>query len=75
MSTKISDIIKPYILGKMVPAILTEHMDFLSTGLATKDYDNVTLTSGGNTVEFPTMENLLVMTKFSPTQPTLLLRK
>lgn len=53
MSTKISDIIKPYILGKMVPAILTEHMDFLSTGLATKDYDNVTLTSGGNTVEVP----------------------
>ena len=30
MSTKIADLVKPYILGKMVPAILTEHMDFLS---------------------------------------------
>lgn len=53
MSTKITDIIKPYILGKMVPALLTEHMDFIQTGLASKDYDNVTLTSGGNTVEVP----------------------
>ena len=53
MSTKIADIIKPYILGKMVPALLTEHMDFLATGLASKDYDNVSLTSGGNTVEVP----------------------
>lgn len=51
--TKIADIIKPQILGKMVPAILTERMDFLSTGLATSDYDNTKITEGGVFVEVP----------------------
>lgn len=51
--TKIADIIKPQVLGKMVPALLTEHMDFLATGLATSDYDNVKITEGGVFVEVP----------------------
>lgn len=51
--TRITDVIKPYVLGKMVPALLSDRLDFVSTGLASKDYDNVTLTTGGNQIEVP----------------------
>jgi len=56
--TKIADIIKPEVLGKMVPALLTEHMDFLSTGLASSDYDNVKINEGGVFINVPYYQEL-----------------
>lgn len=52
-TTKISDIIIPEVLGSMVPALLTEHMDFMRLGFATGDYNNVNITEGGSFVNVP----------------------
>lgn len=52
-TTKISDIIKPQVLASMVPALLTEHMDFLRLGFATPDYNNVKIDQRGVFAEVP----------------------
>ncbi len=40
-TTKISDVIVPEQLSDMAQAEIVKHLDFLKTGLATKDYNNV----------------------------------
>lgn len=51
--TRITDIIVPEVLGKMVPAMLTDHMDLMRLGFATGDYKNSNITDGGSFVNVP----------------------
>lgn len=52
-TTKITDIIQPEVLGSMVPALLTEHMDLMRLGFATGDYKNINITEGGSFINVP----------------------
>ncbi len=52
-ATKIADVIVPEQLAGMARAEITKHLDFLKTGLASKDYKNVHIREGGHFAEVP----------------------
>jgi hypothetical protein len=52
-TTKLADIIVPEVLAKMASAEISNYLDFEKTGLATRDYNNVDIRSGGNFAEIP----------------------
>lgn len=52
-ATKLSDVIVPQQLASMARAEITKHLDFLKTGLASKDYKNVHIREGGHFAEVP----------------------
>jgi hypothetical protein len=51
--TRIADIVVPEILSDMVSAQISPYMDFLRTGIATKDYGNKGIDEGGLFVKVP----------------------
>lgn len=52
-STKLSDIIVPQVLGPMASAQISNYLDFEKTGVVVRDYNNVSISDGGNFAEVP----------------------
>lgn len=53
MATRISDVVVPEILSEMVQAQVVPYMDFVSLGLASRDYGNKDIREGGHFAEIP----------------------
>ena len=56
--TRIADVVVPEILSDMVTAQISPYMDFLRTGIATKDYGNKDISEGGHFAKVPFYDQL-----------------
>lgn len=56
--TRISDVVVPEVLSDMVTAQISPYMDFLRTGVATKDYGNKDISDGGHFAKVPFYDQL-----------------
>lgn len=52
-TTKLSDIIVPEVMASMASAQISNYLDFEKTGVVVRDYNNVSITDGGNFAEVP----------------------
>jgi hypothetical protein len=56
--TRIADVVVPEVLSDMVSAQISEYIDFVRLGLATKDYGNKDIRDGGHFCKVPFYEQL-----------------